>query len=100
MGQRPVRGPPLELMHSAAAGNTVVGDKYGLFNMFVFVFYFVRRGYLGKVVLCGPVFPMLNPSVTVNMEAGRSLFFRPRCCPVCPFCFCSSGLLGSAGPSD
>lgn len=30
-GGRSQNGPPLELMHLAAAGNTVVGDKYGLF---------------------------------------------------------------------
>lgn len=36
-------GPPLELMHLAAAGNTVVGDKYGLFYCFLFFFIFLVR---------------------------------------------------------
>lgn len=41
--------PPLELMHLAAAGNTVVGDKYGLFFIFSFFFVFsrVRAGRVG-----------------------------------------------------
>lgn len=34
METSPSNGPPLELMHLAAAGNTVVGDKYGLFLFF------------------------------------------------------------------
>lgn len=35
--------PPLELMHLAAAGNTVVGDKYGHFLMFFFLHFFLVR---------------------------------------------------------
>lgn len=37
--------PPLELMHLAAAGNTVVGDKYGLFfSYFLFSSFFLGQG--------------------------------------------------------
>lgn len=33
-GGQSQNAPPLELMHLAAAANTVVGDKYGLFFFF------------------------------------------------------------------
>lgn len=39
-GGQSQNGPPLELMHLAAAGNTVVGDKYGhFFNVLFSSFY-------------------------------------------------------------
>lgn len=42
-GGQSQNAPPLELMHLAAAANTVVGDKYGLFFFFFFtVFFFLR----------------------------------------------------------
>lgn len=52
METSPSNGPPLELMHLAAAGNTVVGDKYGLFffcslNVFFFLFSSEERGTRG-----------------------------------------------------
>lgn len=42
-GGQSQNAPPLELMHLAAAANTVVGDKYGLFFCFflLFSFFFV-----------------------------------------------------------
>lgn len=49
METSPSNGPPLELMHLAAAGNTVVGDKYGLFLFFKCSFVsLVRSGARGE----------------------------------------------------
>lgn len=51
-GNQSQNGPPLELMHLAAAGNTVVGDKYGLFfkNVFFFLVSSEKRGGEGGAV--------------------------------------------------
>ena len=105
--------PPLELMHLAAAGNTVVGDKYGLFfSYFLFSSFFLGQGRGGSeckgescsnasMRWCLGLFspPMLNPLCIVNMatasvsEARLLALLLP-----CQFVLTSSGLTGP-GPA-
>lgn len=105
--------PPLELMHLAAAGNTVVGDRYGPFFCLdflnVFFIFLVRAGCKkvraapmprrgGVFWVCIP--PMLTTLCIVNVAAGASVgealpFFWPCCCPASLLC---SNVLWSDGP--
>lgn len=78
-------GPPLELMHWAAAGYTVVGDKYGLFNVFfLFVFISVGEGGVLEKWWCVGLFP---PCSTPLQYGGKQepLLLGPTaaCLPVC-----------------
>lgn len=71
--------PPLELMHVAAAGNTVVGDEYGLFCVYFFL-RFSSEGWGGgckgesrsnaSVRWCVGLLPPCSTFCIVNMVAA------------------------------
>lgn len=120
-GGQSQNGPPLELMHSAAAAaaaNTVVGDKYGHFLMFSF--FFIMLVSLGRVCglgecgsrwgikvravplprrggVCGPVSPPSHaqPSALSTWRQQGSAFFWP---PLLPAGLLCSNVFWSDGP--